>query len=265
MARATARKRLVQEYYSRRAKDYDKQKARTWKSKRGFADEVFEGLFDSLIGLEDKPLLEACMGTGRTSLPLLEKVKPWLVGLDLSREMLKIAEAKLSRHKKRCSLVRGDAEHLPFRNESFGTLICTSAMHYFVSPERSLAQFSRILRKKGVFICGDLTLHERDRRGFFNKLEKTVSPAHEGYLKPSQIEALLKDNGFHISSINTVTYRKSFTSLMKDKAKYFGVKPETLNKRINTASADERKMYALGSNELTLYYTMIRSEKEDRL
>lgn len=262
---AMDRKRLVQKYYSRRARDYDRQKARTWQSKRGFGEVVFEELFDFLSELEDKPVLEVCVGTGRTSLPLLKKRKPWLVGLDLSREMLKVAEVKLSPHKERCSLVMGDAEHLPFRNESFSTVICTSAMHYFVSPGRSLDEFSRILCAKGIFIYGDLTLHERDRKGLLNKLEKTVSPAHEGYLKPSEVKTLLKNTGFQISSINTVPYRKPFTSLVEDKAKYFGVKPETLDKCVYAASADERKMYALDSDELTLYYTVIRSEKEDRL
>lgn len=258
-----ARKRLVQEYYSRRAGSYDEQKARSWKSRRGFGDDVFEGLFDSLPELGDKPVLEACIGTGRTSLPLLEKVKPWLVGLDLSKEMLKVASAKLSRHKERCSLVIGDAEHLPFKDRAFDALICTSAMHYFVSPRDCLAEFSRIMRAKGVFICGDLTLHERDGRGFLNKLEKTVSHAHEGYLRPSEIQAALEHDGFRISSVKTVPYRKSFDSLIEDKARYFGVKPEALDEYARAASADEREMYTLGSRELTLYYTLIVSVKKD--
>ena len=260
---STGRKRLIQHYYSRRAKAYDSQKIRTWRSNRGFADEVFEGLFASLRGLEDRPVLEACIGTGRTSLPLLEQVKPWFVGLDLSREMLEVAQAKLSRYKKRCNPIMSDAECLPFRDEVFEALICTSAMHYFVSPEEILAEFSRILRTKGVFIIGDLTLHERDNRGFLNKLERTVSHAHGGYLRSSDIETMLNDHGFQVLSIKTIAYTKPFVSLIEDKAKYFGLKPETLNRCVREASADERKMYALGTDEFTLYYTLIKSEKED--
>jgi ubiquinone/menaquinone biosynthesis C-methylase UbiE len=260
---STGRKKLIQQYYSRRARAYDSQKARTWKSNQGFGDEVFEGLFDSLEGLEDRPILEACIGTGRTSLPLLEQVKPWLVGLDLSREMLEVAQAKLSRYKERCNPIMSDAEHLPFRNGAFEALICTSVMHYFVSPEEILDEFSRILRAKGVFIIGDLTLHERDNRGFLNKLERTVSHAHGSYLRSSEIETMLNDHGFQVLSIKTIAYTKPFVSLIEDKAKYFGLKPETLNRCVREASADERKMYALGTDEFTLHYTLIKSEKED--
>jgi ubiquinone/menaquinone biosynthesis C-methylase UbiE len=260
--KATARKRLVQEYYSRRAKDYDRQKIRTWNSKQGFGAKVLEGLIDSLAGLKDKRVLGACVGTGRTGLPLLEKVKPWLIGLDLSREMLSAANTKLSLHKDRFNLAMGDAENLPFKDKAFDALICTSALHYFASPEKSLGEFSRVLCMRGVFVYGDLTLHELDNRGFLNKLERTVSHTHEGYLKPSEINNMLGGGGFIVSSINTVAYRKPFNSLIEDKAKYFGVKPEALQKCLCNASAKERELYALSSDELTLYYTLIKSMKE---
>jgi hypothetical protein len=74
---------------------------------------------------------------------------------------------------------------------------------------------------------------------------------------------MLNDHGFQVLSIKTIAYTKPFVSLIEDKAKYFGLKPETLNRCVREASADERKMYALGTDEFTLYYTLIKSEKED--
>ncbi|MGA9388490.1 MAG: methyltransferase domain-containing protein [Candidatus Bathyarchaeia archaeon] len=258
-----ARKRVVQEYYSRRARDYDGQKIRTWKSRQGFGDEVFRGLINSLEGLKGKRVLEVCVGTGRTSLPLLEKVKPWLVGLDLSREMLKVAEAKMSAFKDMSSLIMGDAEHVPFKSGVFDALICTSAMHYFAYPERLLAEFSRSLRKNGVLVFGDLTLHELDNRGFLNRLEKTVSRVHESYSKPSEVKRMLEGSGFEVSFADTVVYSKRFDCLIKDKARYFGVKPEAVSECVEAASLDERKLYSIGSDELTLFYTLIKAVKKD--
>jgi ubiquinone/menaquinone biosynthesis C-methylase UbiE len=262
MVNVAARKKLVQEYYSRRAEDYDKQKIRTWESKLGFGDKVFEDLIDSLAGLDDKHVLEACAGTGRTSLPLLERARPWLVGLDFSKEMLKVASAKLSPHRMRFNLVLGDAEHLPFEAEIFDALICMSALHYFAFPGRCLAEFLRVLHVKGVFVFGDLTLHQGDGRRFLNKLERTVSYVHEGYMKPSEIKNKLENIGFSCSSMNTVAHRKTFDSLIEDKARYFGVKPEAIHQCIEDSSLDEKKMYALDSDGLTLYYTLITSVKE---
>lgn len=260
----TARKRLVQEYYSRRAGDYDRQKIRTWRSEQGFGDEVFSRLIDSLAGVEDKPILEVCIGTGRTSLPLLEKIRPWLVGLDLSREMLGVAKTKLSSYRESFGLIIGDAEHLPFQDKVFSAVICTSAMHYFACPERLLKESSRMLQKNGVFIYGDLTLHELDNRGFLNRLEKTVSHTHGSYLKPSEAKKMLSDNRFQVSSADTIAYSKPFSYLIEDKAKYFGVKPEAVDKCLEAASSYEKKLYSLGGDELTLFYTLIKAMKKQK-
>lgn len=59
-----------------------------------------------------------------------------------------------------------------------------------------------------------------------------------------------------------VPYRKSYLSLMKDKGKYFDVKPETLDKCIKEATMNERKLCAINSNGLTLFYTLVTALKE---
>ncbi len=59
-----------------------------------------------------------------------------------------------------------------------------------------------------------------------------------------------------------VPYRKSYLSLMKDKGKYFDVNSETLHKCIEEATMNERNLYAINSNGLTLFYTLITALKE---
>jgi hypothetical protein len=94
-----ARKKLIQKYYSKRSKDYDRQKNRTWKSDRGFGNGVFDELLTALKEFRNRPLLEVGVGSGRNALPLLEKVKPQLVGLDLSKEMLRKTKTKMPSRK----------------------------------------------------------------------------------------------------------------------------------------------------------------------
>ena len=256
------RKRIIQEYYGRRASDYDRQKARTWQARQGFSDQILDELFDSLPCLCGKLVLEVCIGTARTTLPLMKKIKPCLIGLDLSREMLEIAKSKLSSYKKHVNLILGDAEHLPFKNNAFTAIVCTSALHYFTHPERSLEEFSRILMRKGIFVHGDLTLHESDSKRFLDRLEKTISPAHASYSKSSEIRKMLKTKGFHISTINTICYSKTFNSLAEDKGKYFNITLETLKAFVNAVSENEKKLYSVKDNELTLFYTLVQSWKE---
>jgi len=263
--RDVARKKLVQKYYSERARDYDRQKIRTWKSEQGFGAEVINGVIGALASLENKLILEVGVGSGRIGFPLLEKVKHWFVGLDLSKEMLRFAKVKMSPYKQDFDLVLGDAEHLPFANEVFDAVVCISAMHYFEFPDRSLTEFSKTLKEKGIFVYGDLTIHELGNRSFFDALERTLSEAHAKYYKPSEMKKMLENHGFHVSKVEVFPYRKSFLALMEDKGRYFDVKLEALHECIRGATADERKLYAIGNNELTLFYTLIMALKENKV
>jgi ubiquinone/menaquinone biosynthesis C-methylase UbiE len=257
-----ARKKLVQEYYSERARDYDRQKIRTWKSERGFGAVIINEVLDAVVSLKNGPVLEVGVGSGRIGSPLLEKAVPWFVGLDLSREMLELAKVKMLAYRQKSDLILGDAERLPFIDEAFEAIFCVSTMHYLGDLERCLTQISRVLKEEGVFVYGDLALHELDNRGFLDTLERTLSEAHGRYYKPSAMKKLLEKHGFRVSKTKVIPYRKSYLALMEDKGRYFNVKLETLYEVIRRASANEREMYALDDNELTLFYTLITTLKE---
>lgn len=252
---STFKKYIIRKYYSERAEDYDLQKSRTWKSPTGFERKIVNEVITPLKVLKRKSILEVCIGTGRTSLPLLKATELRFVGLDISREMLRISKAKLVDFKPEVELVSGDAEHLPFADSAFEALLCISAMHYFSDPEGNLSEFSRVLQNNGLLVYGDLTLHERDNSNFLNRLEKTVSLAHERYCKPSEIKELLENKGFRILKMLTIPYRKSYQALIEDKGRYFGVELKTLKKLMRSASYDERRMYKLDRNDFVLFYT----------
>jgi ubiquinone/menaquinone biosynthesis C-methylase UbiE len=129
--RSVDRKRLIQRYYSRRVKDYDGQKRRTWRVSRGFGNGVLDRLLSALAGLKGGSVLEVGVGSGRNALPVLETVKTQFVGIDLSKEMLEQARTKLREFRESCDLVLGDAEHLPFVARAFDGVVCMSTMHYF--------------------------------------------------------------------------------------------------------------------------------------
>jgi len=258
------RKRLTQRYYSARARNYDRQKSRTWNMVSGFGDEVLDQL---LVALKDlrcgSLLLEVGVGSGRNALPILKHPEPRFVGLDLSREMLERAREKLSPFKS-YDLVLGDGECLPFVAESFDALVCMSTMHYFDHKDKIINEFSRVMREHGVFVWGDLTVHEFDEEGFFEALERMVSKVHAGYCRPSQARKLLESCGFLVVSMNTFGYRKPYRSLMEDKGAYFSVPPEALEESLHYASVKSKKLYRLTDTELTLYYTVIAANKQSQ-
>ena len=257
-----ARKKLVREYYLKRSKEYDLQKSRTWKTEKGFGNQVFDELLKALEGFRNGLLLEVGVGTGRNALPLLERIKPQLVGLDLSREMLKQAKTKMLSFKDRLDLIQADGEHLPFVSHAFDAIICMSTMHYFTFQGRILKKFRETLKKNGTLVYGDLTVHETDNQGFFEGLERTLSKAHARYHKPSRMKRLIEKQGFITSKLKTTAYRKTYNALMEDKGRYFGVKPETLYKYLEEAPAEAREQYGLTSTEMTLFYTMITAKNK---
>jgi ubiquinone/menaquinone biosynthesis C-methylase UbiE len=257
------RKKLIQRYYSLRAKDYDRQKSRTWKSTQGFSNEITDELLESLKDFRNKLLLEVGVGSGRNALPLLAEIKPRFVGLDLSREMLKLAKAKTASSKKDFDFILGDAERLPFVDKIFDAVVCMSTMHYFASQEKVLSEFSRMLKGKSVLVYGDLTLYELDKQGVFEALERMLSKVHAGYHKPSEIKEMLEANGFRVSRMKTLAYRKSYKALMEDKGEYFDVEFEILQEFTHKAPLNAKEQYALTDTELTLFYTMITASIKD--
>jgi ubiquinone/menaquinone biosynthesis C-methylase UbiE len=254
-------KRTVQRYYSIRARNYDQQKSRTWKSEKGFGLDVFDEVLNAFASFENKLLLEVGVGSGRNAKPLLEKTRLRLVGLDLTKEMLNIARSKLAAYKQHSDLVLGDAEHLPFVAQAFDAILCMSTMHYFTDQEQILEDFAELLKKGGLFVYGDLSPHEEDNQGFFEMLERTVSKAHARYYKTSEMKKLLETREFNVSRMKTVAYRKSYDSLIEDKGKYFGIRPEALHRYVHTASKEAKEQYVLTDTELTLFYTVIAATK----
>jgi len=261
---STAHKKIIQRYYSKRACDYDKQKIRTWKSELGFEAKILKEAVDAVSQVKDGFILEVGVGSGRVALPLMKKITSQFVGLDLSKRMLKNAWMKMSACKQRCNLLLGDAEYLPFRNNVFDAVICISTLHYFPFPKTSLEEFSRALKKKGIFLYGDVTMHESDHNNFLDNLEKTISYAHGKYGRHSEIKKLIESCGIQVDKVKVVPYKKSYSALIEDKAWYFNVAPQNFYRKIREATENERKLYSMEKNHMTLFYTLIKGLKQNQ-
>lgn len=260
--RDTAHKKLIQQYYSSRAVDYDRQKNKTWKSSQGFGSEVSDELLMALEEYRGKLVLEVGVGTGRNASTLLERVKPQLVGLDLTREMLRLAKMKMRSHKDSFDLILADAEHMPLMEGVFDALVCMSTMHYFSSHELMLNKLRNTLKERGTFVYGDLAIHEEDDEGFFERLERTLSKTHTGYLKPSTAKQLMEKLGFRVLKTKTVAYRKSYGAQLEDKGRYFGVLSETFKEFIDQAPAQAKQQYKLSDTEMTFFYTVTIAKRK---
>ena len=258
----TDHNRSIQKYYEERAKDYDKQKRRTWSSAQGFSSRIIENVLKSLSKVHEGPILEVGVGSGRIALPILERSNLKLGGLDISRDMLSLANRKLSKYPDNYSMILGNGMYLPIKGRVLGGLICISVFHYFHSPNKVLSEFSRLLRDEGVYVYGDLTLHEQDTSAFIDRLELSISHAHARYFTPSEMKSMIEESGIRVVQIETIPYQKTYKALIQDKAQYFGVNPSTLHEIVNNATNQEKELYELEKEQMTLYYTLMMGTKK---
>jgi ubiquinone/menaquinone biosynthesis C-methylase UbiE len=97
--------------------------------------------------IEGNRVLEIGHGPGHLHRVLLDRGL-FAVGIDESRQMGLIAK---HRSGSTVRLTRGLAQHLPFRSDSFDTVISTFPAEYINDP-RTLAEVKRCLRNGGWFI-----------------------------------------------------------------------------------------------------------------
>jgi ubiquinone/menaquinone biosynthesis C-methylase UbiE/uncharacterized protein YbaR (Trm112 family) len=110
-------------------------------------------LLEALTGVEQPRVLDVATGTGRLPLALLRmRFRGQIVGLDLSRGMLRQAWRKLRPHDDQVTLLWQDASHLPFDNGTFDAVTCMESLEFMPRPLEVLAEMVRVLAPGGVLL-----------------------------------------------------------------------------------------------------------------
>ena len=114
-------------------------------------DRVLEHYFpgDELAG---KEVLDAGCRVGDFSSALVRKGARRVVGLDLSRGMLRQARAKLGQTGAAVTLVRHAAWPLPFDDGTFDVVTSLESLEFMPHPEAVLGEMVRVLAPGGVLL-----------------------------------------------------------------------------------------------------------------
>lgn len=108
-------------------------------------------------------LLDIGTGTGRV-LELFGQHGVSGVGIDMSREMLAVARAKLSQADLRnCYVRQGDMYRLPFPDRSFDAVTIHQVLHFADEPAHAIAEAARVLRPGGRLVIADFAPHRLDQ------------------------------------------------------------------------------------------------------
>ena len=140
---ATARQRRV---WKKAAPTYDRKIAGL---ERGIAAGGREWVGSRASGR----VLEVAIGTGR-SIPFYAADVD-LTGLDLTPEMLKLARRRAHELGLKAELLVGDAEHLPFDDAAFDTVVCELGLCSIPRPAVAIAEMARVLKPGGTLLLLD--------------------------------------------------------------------------------------------------------------
>ncbi len=107
-------------------------------------------------------MLDIATGSGRMPLAMLNHThfQGRIVGLDLSRRMLRYASLNLRADTDRVSLLWTPAEKLPFADGTFDVVTCMEALEFMSRPDHNLHEMLRVLRPGGLlFISNRINTH----------------------------------------------------------------------------------------------------------
>jgi ubiquinone/menaquinone biosynthesis C-methylase UbiE len=100
---------------------------------------------------KEQKMLDIACGKGTSSLYFAKNYGVTVTGIDIDPELLEYAEALRNRKGKglNLSFVQGNAEHLPFGDNSFDVISFQAAMVLIENTEHAIAEAARVLKPGG--------------------------------------------------------------------------------------------------------------------
>lgn len=171
-------------------------KKRIVETERGIQGEFSTQMYDRMMRrMRDKGWLETALilkfeivsghaleigpGPGYLGLEWLKKTNDSdLVGLDISPDMVKIAERNAMEYglQKRVKYVVSSAERMPFEDEFFDAVFSNGSLHEWSKPVQIFNEIYRILKKRGKYCISDL---RRDMNPFIRCMMKLLTKPKE--------------------------------------------------------------------------------------
>ena len=154
-------------------------------------------------------VLDIATGGGHVANALASKVDK-VIALDLTSEILKVAKGFIdSNGHSNVEFVRGDAEQLPFKDESFDVITCRIAAHHFPNPRSFVKEVFRTLKNNGTFLFIDNVAPEKDELdAFYNAVEKDRDYSHFRAWKKTEWIKMMEEVGFELEELHS--FRKTF-------------------------------------------------------
>ena len=140
---------------------------------------------------ENQNYLEVGCGNGHTCKYLARKYHLIVTGTDVDPEMIQFAKENID-DMPSIRFLEMDATEMPFEDNEFDIVLSFGVMHHIGAWEKALEEISRVLKRKGFLIFGDIA-YSRFATRIFRPIVKSY-----GVYTINDITHCLKSNGFEI-------------------------------------------------------------------
>ena len=121
---------------------------------------------------DPKQILDVATGTGELAIALWKKFGVKITAVDLSQEMLNLADKKIKQLGADITIQKANAENLPFESNKFDAVSVGFGVRNFENLEKGLIELRRVVKENGsVYILE------------FSKMEGVLSPLYNFYFR----------------------------------------------------------------------------------
>jgi ubiquinone/menaquinone biosynthesis methyltransferase len=119
-----------------------------------------------------KQILDVATGTGELAIALWKNLQVKITAVDLSQEMLNLADKKIKELGADITIQKANAENLPFESNKFDAVSVGFGVRNFENLEKGLSELRRVVKENGnVYILE------------FSKMEGVLSPLYNFYFR----------------------------------------------------------------------------------
>ena len=150
------------------------------------------------LGAGPESVLDVGIGPGR-GVALLSGNGRRVVGVDVSRQMLRLANAHITAARARASLARANALALPFRSGSFDAVVSTYLLDVLTDAEivDALSELVRVLSPGGRLVLGTVALPNNLTHRLWMAVYRAV-PELVGHSRPVDPHPLLRSQPLRV-------------------------------------------------------------------
>jgi len=121
---------------------------------------------------DPKQILDVATGTGELVIALWKNFRVKITAVDLSQEMLNLADKKIKELGADITIQKANAENLPFESNKFDAVSVGFGVRNFENLEKGLSELRRVVKEDGnVYILE------------FSKMEGVLSPLYNFYFR----------------------------------------------------------------------------------